>query len=67
MRVPARRVADGVLDEIGEELRQQLAVTRHLRALGDGDGADQPVAGLLGDGLVDVGDIGQHGAELDVD
>ena len=58
-------MADGVLDEVGEELREQLAIAGDLRALGDGNRADEPIARLLGDGLVDVGDVGQHGAELD--
>ena len=43
---------------------QQLAIAGDVGTLSDGNGADQPIASLLGDRLVDVGDVGEHGAEL---
>ena len=56
-------MADGVLDEIGKELRQQLAVTTHVQARHDPPLQILPL--LLGDRLVRLDQPVQQLAECD--
>ena len=59
-------MADRVLDEVGKELQQKLAIASDDRGLVGAAGPRELMAGVLGDGFVDVGDIIEHGVEVDV-
>ena len=53
---------DGVVEEVRQDLRDQVAVAKDLQAGGDPGLGDQAL--VLGQGVVEVPDLGGHGREV---